>query len=293
MRKLTVNIRANPAARVGKVFLYIEDDGGNTRISGTLCKKLGEIKEGSSEIFKVDNGNLKLFVIPEQQSQNFEYNPFRLPVGEDDIYISGENKVDANGKSGFVMSIAKPESATAKVRKKSNPVVVIITVILAMLIGSTLGFFVTKSIINAVKDSDKVFKVEDLSITLTGHFTPEDHNGYKKTFASKDVAIFVSCADFSNTQGFSDITPAEYLDMLIQGNEAVYDFENVGVGTDDGIPFFSYTHVSSANEREYSHYVYAYKDGNSVWTVEFAVETVNKDMYLDKITDWAHTVEFK
>ena len=107
MRKLTVSINAAHSSQLGNIHLYIESEVGNTRISGILCKKLGEVTEGSSASFNVENGNLKLFAIPEYQGQNFEYNPFRLPVGESDIAIIGVSKVDEKGNPSLTLGLAQ------------------------------------------------------------------------------------------------------------------------------------------------------------------------------------------
>ena len=316
MRKLTVSINAAHSSQLGNIHLYIESEVGNTRISGILCKKLGEVTEGSSASFNVENGNLKLFAIPEYQGQNFEYNPFRLPVGESDIAIIGVSKVDEKGNPSLTLGLAQrpaqnkpavkdiamkeqPKAKTVKKettgeKKKSNPVVVTITVILAMVIGLLVGYTATSAIINATKDRSKTFTVDDMSITLTGHFNKDkDAKNYTAAYASEDVAVFVNRDFFTQSKDMDTWTTEDYLDVIITMYSTRYGFDIVGVNKDSGIPFFTYTGASHSNGQAYIHCVYAYKTDDAFWTVEFAIAESNRDAYLDKISEWAHTVSFK
>ena len=107
MRKLTINTKADAASRGEKLYIYIEDDAGDTRISGTLCKKIGEIFGGKSNEFMIENGNLKLYTIAENQGQNYDYTPLRMPVGDGDVNLDVELKSESDGSTSVSVGFAK------------------------------------------------------------------------------------------------------------------------------------------------------------------------------------------
>ena len=308
MRKLTINTKADAASRGEKLYIYIEDDAGDTRISGTLCKKIGEIFGGKSNEFMIENGNLKLYTIAENQGQNYDYTPLRMPVGDGDVNLDVELKSESDGSTSVSVGFAKkaeikPAEASRKAKtsvknekikdasseqKKTKPVTVILVIIAAMIIGTLLGYTVTSSIIAAKNAKPKDFEEGVLNITLTGNFSQEYHAGYSTTFVSKDVAVFVTEESFVNNEYLAIYDEQQYLKYTM----VRYGLKDIGINQDVNIYYFEYSNASTSNGKEYLHYVYAYKNDKSFWTVEFVLDSAKTNRYLDKISDWAHSVSF-
>ncbi len=89
MRKLTVGRRNSYLGFAGKVKLYIEDTEGDTVICGVKCRLLGKLKNGEAATFEIDNESRKLFAIFYKWAKNLWNDMYKIPVGEDDIEVSG------------------------------------------------------------------------------------------------------------------------------------------------------------------------------------------------------------
>lgn len=308
MRKLILNIKQSADSMGEKVFVFVEDINGATRISGISCTRLGDIRCGGSATYLVEDGNVRLFVIPENQSSNYDYTPLRLPVGDDDINLLGEFKSYTDGTKSFEVNFEKSKPAVkkeapkklsvakkiesekpAKEEKKAKPLAVILAVVAAMIIGTLLGYTVTTSIINAKKAKPKDFSAGAFNITLNGHFNQEYLPGYATTFASKDVGIFVLYEQFGEEDYLMTYTEKDYLKAIITR----FGLKNIGVSTDVDLNFFEYPSVSEKNGKKYVNYVYAYKTPNGFWMVHFVVVESRVNRYIDKVSDWAHSVNFE
>ena len=308
MRKLIINIKQSADSVGEKVFVFVEDINGATRISGISCTRLGDLRSGGSATYLVEDGNVRLFVIPENQSSNYDYTPIRLPVGDDDITISGEFKSFADGTKSFEVNLdkSKPAAKTevpkktsvakkiesekpSKEKEKAKPLAIILAVIAAMLIGTLLGYTVTTSIIAANKAKPKDFSAGAFNITLNGNFTQEYIAGYATTFASKDVGIFVLFEQFGEEDFLMTYTEKDYLKAIITR----FELKNIAVSTDIELNFFEFPSVSEKNGKEYVNYVYAYKTPTGFWMVHFVVAESRINKYIDKVSNWAHSVNFK
>lgn len=325
MRNLYVNIKQDSTSDREKVFVFVEDIDGVTRISGIRCTRLGDLHSGETGRFLIEEGNVRIFAIPENQGANYDYTPLRLPVGDDDISLLGEFKMAEDGTKAFTLSFDKnpparkeaakkaeepkksqadkkaenPKGAVAPPKKendkapdakqkKAKPVTIILVVIAAILIGSLLGYTITTAIISATKAQPKDFTAGSFNITLTGNFTQEYSAGYTTSFVSKDVAVFVLEEKYDSDEALSTFSVEDYLKAMITLNS----FKNMAICTDVDIYFFEYSSVSSSNGKEYIHYVYAYKTDTSFWTVQFVVNESKTSKYLDKISNWARSVNF-
>jgi hypothetical protein len=324
MRKLIINIKQSDKCAGEKVFVFVEDINGATRISGIACTRLGDLRCGENAAYLIENGNVRLFAIPENQNSNYDYTPFRLPVGDSDINLIGEfkssnddvafelqfdksnsavnketaKKADAPKKASIAKRISKEKDSkkeTNKETKKTSPLTVILVLIAAMLIGTLLGYTVTTSIISAKKAEPKAFSSNEFNITLNGHFTEEYIAGYSTTFASKDVAVFVTEDKFIDEESLTinetiaNFSERDYLKYTL----VCFLLNDVVINSDVDLYYFEYYNTNKSNGKEYLHLVYAYKYDKSFWTVEFVVKSGKANKYLDKISDWAHSVNFK
>ena len=68
MRNLTIKREKTFVGSLGTLKIYIEDpNAGDTTINDTVCRKLGDLKNGEEKTFPVEDRAAKLFVIADQQ----------------------------------------------------------------------------------------------------------------------------------------------------------------------------------------------------------------------------------
>ena len=69
MRQLTITRTKSFVGCLAKIKIFIEDpENGSTQIGGMLCSKLGELKNGETKTFTIENGPLRVYAITVRRS---------------------------------------------------------------------------------------------------------------------------------------------------------------------------------------------------------------------------------
>jgi hypothetical protein len=91
MRKLTISRKKSFVGCAGKLKVYITDPlHTELDICGEGCRKIGEIKNGQTESFEIDEREGRVFVIADKASRNWCNDSRPIPAGDEDIEFSGK-----------------------------------------------------------------------------------------------------------------------------------------------------------------------------------------------------------
>lgn len=135
MRKLTIKRRKSFYACLVSSKVYLETpNGGDTVINGTVCTKIGELKNGEEKTFNISDNAVKVYVVCNSLEL---YNDFyQLTEGSEDVTLTGKHAFSMNGAFVFDNN-TNPEAIQH--RKKGKRLIVIIMII-AVVIGAVAGF---------------------------------------------------------------------------------------------------------------------------------------------------------
>lgn len=282
MRKLTISRGKTFVGCAGKLKIYIEDPTGDLEIKGVLCKKLGELKNGQTNSFEIENSALRVFAIFDKLSINYCYDCYQLSEGDEDVNLSGRCKLNPAAGNAFRFDGNDSPETTAE-RKKSVKRGLIVLLV-SLVIGSIVGFSATTAILEITNSKEKTFSVGDMQITLNEGFTQQVSPGSLAAFGSKRVAVFVGKANIESSN--ITMTAAQYARALIGMNSLSCEVEK-----DGDLPYFTAT-ITGSNGKKYVHYTYVYKTEDAFWAVEFAVRENHAARQEKNISQWAHSVIF-
>ena len=288
MRNVTIKRKKKFVASLSKVRIYIEDPfSSELTINDVPCRKIGELKNGEEGSFLVENREAKIFVIGDKVSKEFCSDYYQLPEGEEDIYLSGENRFSLSSGNAFRFdNNDTPEVQEARKKgKKKGRVLIIIGLIVGLAIGHIAG-----RLLFGDSKKEKVFSTNGLNITLTEDFQEVDPEelGYTAAFGSKRVIVLALKEPFTIFEGFTDLTVDDYLDLVLLSNS--------GRGAEktkiNGMDCIVYDYTNTETSQTFHYVAYPYKSNNSFWLVQFATLKNDAQKYTDKITKWAQSVSF-
>ena len=140
MRNLTIKRHKTFVGCAAKLKIYIEDNANELSINGVPCRKLGEIKNGEEKTFQIDDNSAKVFVIADKLSKNYCNEFYQLPQGQEDIYLTGKNKL--NPIMGNPFSFDNNDNPEVLAKRKKNVILGLIVFFTAILIGIVCGYIV-------------------------------------------------------------------------------------------------------------------------------------------------------
>ena len=285
MRKLTVKREKTFVGCAGKMQVYIEDSTGDFAIDGeTLCRKLGELKNGETASYEIGDNSAKLYVIADRLSADYCYDRYQIPEGCEDVSLSGKNTFNPMLGNPFRFDgIDESERGDKKVNIKKS----ILLILSAIVIGLIFGYTVTTGIFGLIGMQEETFDIGKMEITLTKSFSEGAMHGYEAIFASSDVEIMVLKNAFSKTYS-GDMTVGEYARAVLAAQKVSGAIETSA----DGMTSFVFTRELENNE-SYTYHLYAYKTNDAYWHIFFAVKENKADRYADDIARWASSVVFK
>lgn len=287
MRNLTIQRQKSFVACLGKVGVWVEDaEGGTLTIDGTSCRKLGELKNGETKNFLIDDREQKVFVIVDQLSKDWCYDVYPLPAGTEDIFLTGKHKYAPHSGNPFRFDNNPSPVATAS-RKKSSKrgtLIMIGAVIVGLLIGLLPSFL-------GPDDSEpKTFTSDGIQLTLTHAFNKMDIEDFTVTYASQDVAVYILKEDFTLMEGLEDYTLEQYGALLCESNAG--SLAGAEFTTTDGLTSATYSYTDPDSNETYHYIIYIYKSSDSFWMVQFALSAEDLEAYKPQIIEWAKSVTF-
>lgn len=139
MRYLTIKRTKSFVACLVSMKVYIEDHSSSEiSINNVPCRKLGIIKNGGESRFEIGDGAAKVFVIADKLSKNYCNEFYELPAGTDNIYLTGKNCF--NPANGNAFRFDNNNSEAVVNNRKSNNMIGLVVLILAVIIGFIIGF---------------------------------------------------------------------------------------------------------------------------------------------------------
>ena len=284
--------------------IYIEDRYiPEIYINGVPCRKIGTVKNGATETFKIPNKTLKVFAIWNKTTRNISNDYYELPEGEADVFLSGRatsNLLRFNPFKFDGNENTEGEELRSKAFKKSVLALALVVVGVFLVFGIVrAGVFDSwvdpdRPIYDDVPEWDETaqsedFKVDDFQITLNKNFAVSSGDGYVAVLESSRVTVFLVRETFERFPQFKDITREEYMQKLIDANKDKIKSHEV---IDDGTLYgFLSTRLGAMGE-EYTVYSYIYKTDTAFWFVQFKVLSTYVEEFEPHVLQWAKSIQF-
>lgn len=294
MRNLTIKRKKSAAACLVKMNVYIEDSAaGKVKIDGVPCRKIGTLKNGEEKVFVIDENERKVFVVEGMSSRYFCNDYYRIPSGQEDVFLSGENTLNLIKGNPFLFDGVTDEEVLNNRKKYTLKGTVIM--VLSMIVGVVIGTAIVAAIFGLLKtynfhdNSDPVtFTVDNMQITLDEKFKESSGENCDAYFETSDISVFVSKVDFTLIDGLELLSVAEYADVIIAGDEDADSSTEIKEA--DGLTYFEYQ--SKGENYTFLNLTAAYKSDDAFWVVEFVTLEENSEKYREDFIEWAQSVEF-
>lgn len=281
MRSLTITRRKSFVGCAMKDQVYIRDEQAQEiTIEGVPCRKIGDIKNGESKTFQIGDSEQQIFLIVDKISKEHCNASFTIPEGPEDVCLSGIHKFVFGSNPFCFDGVQQSEEELLKQKKKNRKGAVIM--IVAIIIGITIGLFLPGGFFGAETASPKIFTKDDFQITLTDAFEPLEQSDFFAFYQSKTAMVF-SLREEENL--FGDITLEEYGDLVLQANGKT----SIKMSRDDNFIWFEYT--DTPEEQEIYYLAVCCRSDDAFWIVNFATPANNQNKYRDKFLDWAKTIK--
>lgn len=287
MRNLTIQRAKRFVASLVAMKVYIEDPTQNDLvISGVPCRKLGDLKNGETKTFAVDEGEAKIFVIADKLSKNYTNEFYQLPAGTEDICLSGKNHFNPMAGNPFYFDNVTDEQVLKNRKKGKNKGLLVL--IAAALVGVFVGHLASSALLSAGAKC-KTFLVEGVQITLTDAFSETPVDGFDFCLSSKSAMVFGLKEPFSMIEGSESFTLEEYGALVLQNNGMD---GTASLQKQDGLIWFDYRATPADSEQEVYYCGVVFKHTDAFWLIQFATPVENVDTYRETFLDWAKTIEF-
>lgn len=283
MRNLTIKRTKSFVGCLAKLKVYLEDDRGDTTIDGTLCRRLGTLKNGEEQTFLIDERAARVYVIADQASKSFCRDCFAIPEGQDDVVLSGRNRFDLT--TGNAFRFDNNEGGMTGDSRRRGSRIGLFVLIFSLLVGGSVGWYFGRAL---TAPKEKSFTAEGMTIVLTDAFREESYENFTASFVSNDAAVLVTKDPFYLFDAGGDLTLGEYRSALIESS-GVTPVERTVI---EGIPAFRYERSSPETGLVYRYTAFVYKSDDAYWLIQFA--TVEGKTKVDdaQIAQWAKSVSF-
>ena len=286
MRKLTIKRTKSFVGCLAKLKIYVEDPvSGDLSINNTLCRKIGELKNGEEKTFDIDEQPLKVFAIADKLSKDYCYDCYQLPEGADDVFLSGKPRY--NPASGNAFKFDNNEGREVSENRKAGTKKGAIVMVVSIAIGVVIGLLLYRGIFSKGSDKAKTFSYDGMSITLTEAFREAEYENMSAAYESKYVIVFVLKEPFTLLEGLEDLTLNEYADLLIQGNGLNAQKKTVGENV-----MWEYDFTNPDDNKTYRYDSYAFKTKDAFWLIQFAAVKNYSERNSKTISGWAKSVSF-
>ncbi len=282
MRKLTITRKKSFVGCLVTMKVYIEDPMTNElMISGVPCRKLGQLKNGETAEFMIENEAAKVFVIADTLSKELCSESYQLPYGEEDVSLSGKNHYNPGAGNPFYFDGVTDPTILAGRKKKSK--IGIWVLIGAFIVGIGIGLL--GSLPDLLTLKDKNVEVEEFNMTLTGDFKKIPNSEYDFVYGNMTYSVF----GFNKTfDGASAYSVSDYGNAFIEYNE--FDSTHK-LKTKDGLTYMEYEARGDDGE-SYHYWVFFYKNVDEFWVVHIASVDKTPSEVEDYVMGIAKTVTF-
>ena len=287
MRNLTIKREKTFTASLMKMKVYIEDPASDELvINDTPCRKIGELKNGEEKAFQISENSAKVFVIADKLSKDYCNEYYQLPEGQEDIFLIGKNLF--NPANGNAFRFAGNNTEAVSVNRKKNTVRGSVILVIALIIGGIIGYFLSDALFSPAPPEDKTFSADGMTITMTDEFKETEFEGFTATYESRDVALFVIKEPFTLAEGIENITLEEYAGLIFKNN----GIEPTEIKKEDGLTYFEYEFLNPDLNETFSYFSFIFKTDDSFWLIQFATAKKNAEENRADILSWARSVSF-
>lgn len=288
MRNLTIKREKSFVACLATMKVYIEDpQSGQLMINNVLCRKLGELKNGEEKTFLIENESVKVFVIADKLSKNYCNEYYQIDAGDYDVMLVGRNRLNlANGNAFRFHN--NNRSDVIETHKKSSKKGIIVMAC-AFLVGVLLGLFIINfGRIFPKNPSPKVFRADEMEITLTDEFKVKEEDRVLASFNTNEIIVFITKEDFSTYENLREYTVPQYGNIYVR-LLGLYDTP-VNIDHDNNLVFFTYERTD--NNLTYHNTVFIYKTDEAFFRVQFVTDKKDVEKYKESIFTFAKSVSF-
>lgn len=304
MRNLIINRENSDFAKDKEYLVYIEDYTiPECKIDGLPVRKLGTIKNGEIARFRIADREAKVFIVMNKLTRNYSNACCHVDEGNNDVFLSGKcikNPLKFNPFAFENGDSPELEQFRSKIKKKRTMKFLGVVAVLI-----TASYIAMSGMLASLVDPDrevyqpegwkddasvKVFEEPNITITMTENFTAHyNHQGYYAVYISDKITVFVVREAFSDYPGFKDLSLVEYGKKIIEVN----NLGDIDVTEKDGVGYFTFSSISSANKENYIYHAYVLRGEDACWFVHFAVPEAENEKYAPDVQEWAESIAIK
>jgi hypothetical protein len=101
MRRLIVSNRFSLCSLIGSLKVYIDNPNGELEIHSSRCHKLGQLKNGESQAFEIDEDEHLIYLFFSEVSRDSQALIIPIHKGKDEVRISGRRKFNPTSYNPF------------------------------------------------------------------------------------------------------------------------------------------------------------------------------------------------
>ena len=284
MRTLTITRQKSFVGCLAKDQVYIEDiQAPELTIEGVPCRKLGDLKNGQTASFQIDEAQRRVFLIVDKLSKEYCNASVTVPAGQEDVSFSGKHHF-VLGSNPFRFDGVELTEAQKQQQKKNGGkgvVIYIAALIVGLVVGGIVSGLLIPADLGSMAAEPKTFTKDDFSITLTEAFAETAQEGFFVCYESRNAFVWVVREELE-----SAATPEEYTQAVLEANGRT-DLEVSLLG--------DYTwceYIETVDGQELYYLVACYCDGQVGWIVNFATPAENAGEYKEGFLTWADSVAF-
>ena len=293
MRNLIISREKSFTACLAKYKVYARStDGKGMKFRKERYKKLGTIKNGEQVTFQIPEEETKILVTPGFMSKDICNDIVSVPMGVEDVSLSGKAKYNPFLYNPFQFNDPVGED-TIKNRKQNNKKLFLLIAwyIFCIVIGIIIGFSLAMA-----EPEPETFTVNEMQITLLDDFVQDSADGYDATFENEDVVVLVMKDYIKTDEEYKDMTLEEY--GIASANYVEENFFDEYGGScsefksENGFNYIEYQ-VNREDGSTYFYKDYYYEVTDGFWCVTFACTT--KEDYVasyNSFDEWAKSVTF-
>ena len=150
-----------------------------------------------------------------------------------------------------------------------------------------LSLAACNSSVNVFDSNDKMFSGNGIEITLTESFELEEIEGYTMGFDSENVCVFVLKENFSQSEGLSELSLAEYSQMVYRANTSKFPGD---VYNERGLTCMEYSFYNQDEAINYKYLSVMMKGSAAFWLIQFCCDADSYDVYYDEFIERAQTI---
>lgn len=287
VRNLTIKRERSFVSCIIKMKVYIEDAvTGEILINDVAYRKIGELKNGEEKTFCISEEACNIIVIAGRISRNYCNDLYKIPAGEEDIFLSGKNVFNIVTGNAFRFNGVTDSDVLQNRKKGFKKGLVVLSI--AYAIGAILGY-ASYYIMDSQLDNPIVFSKAEMTITLTDDFHESSRPGYTVCYESKKTAV-IALKEYSSLLYFYNVNS-----LYSYGNRVIINnnlYSSVTLQSKNGLTYFEYESHNYQTNDDFCIFAVIFETSDSYWLVQFV--TLKKDYNSQKeaMIDWAKSIKF-